>query len=31
LEVLVGSKLIDITAENSVAQVEAIARYLLAH
>jgi hypothetical protein len=26
-----GSKLIDITAENTVAQVEAIARYLLAH
>jgi hypothetical protein len=31
LEMLDGSKLIDITAENTVAQVEAIARYLLAH
>jgi hypothetical protein len=31
LEILDGSKLIDITAEATVAQVEAIARYVLAH
>jgi hypothetical protein len=31
LEVLDGSKLIDITAEATVAQVDAIARYVLAH
>jgi hypothetical protein len=31
LEILDGSKFIDITAENTVAQVEALARYLLAH
>jgi len=31
LEILDGSKLIDITAEATVAQVDAIARYVLAH